>query len=642
MMMKGKFAWGLVDRLHLVRTIQRLLMLTMCVLFSLPATATTPRWDFENAWDNNLPWYLGYDNESAGLAWGESYVLMALVTMFEATDDPIYLDRLDIHLEATHAARDDQRGVSDYRGISGACWRDWYYQDEPYCYVGHSGMIAYGFAAYGAAVRESRLADHHAPDGETYGEKADRYIGYAEEVVAYHDDQWRNAGYYVFRPDADFLGYPGVDNPYNLSHSMGRVLVALWRATGDASHLDKIEKLAAAFRAGLTTSSSGAYLWNYWGGAYDGLGEDISHASHTIWFAADCARIGVEFDDDDMFAFGETFVSHLYISDTVFAAYVGGSGVDAYPQFAGLFTELAPWRPTVWTASMDLYKQLAPAETLTSAWMLYAQAMLAKYAPPHCEHFFSDWTWDVQGNWRSATDYGANILTIPPDWSAGCAIPIEVALDQYVEVAQWDGALMHDVARWNATGASTKRFVAYEPAWPLEYWKGGVLFEFQDFSYNGYGIHVREPTPLMAPEITSTPLTDCTPGEVWSYTPEATGDDPFWWSLTEGPIDVRTDAATGEISWTPNDCTASFTLQVQNDVGLDVQTWKLSNTKTTKTEETGPTQDTGHFTDSGTTDPENEDDTHGETSQNTCGCATPVPPFSLLFFVPLVALRRRR
>ena len=68
-------------------------------------------------------------------------------------------------------------------------------------------------------------------EGETYGEKADRYIGYAQEVVASHDDQWRDDGYYVFRPDADFIGYAGVDIPYNQSNAMGRVLVALWRAT---------------------------------------------------------------------------------------------------------------------------------------------------------------------------------------------------------------------------------------------------------------------------------------------------------------------------------------------------------------------------------------------------------------------------
>ena len=38
--------------------------------------------------------------------------------------------------------------------------------------------------------------------------------------------------------------------------------------------------------------------------------------------------------------------------------------------------------------------------------MLYAQAMLAKYAPPHCEYFFYDWDWDDQGEWRIAPASG--------------------------------------------------------------------------------------------------------------------------------------------------------------------------------------------------------------------------------------------
>ena len=637
------------------------------LLFASVASATTPRWGFEAAYDNNLPWYMGVDNESASLAWGESYVLMALVSMFEATQDPTYLDRLGTHLDAAHANRDDQRGVVDYRGVSGACWRDWYYQDEPYCYVVHSGMIAYAFAAYGAAVRESRLVDHHAPDGETYGDKADRYIGYAEEVVANHDDQWNDAGHYIFRTDADMLDYAGVDVPYNQSNAMGRVLVALWRATGDATYLDKVEKLAAAFRAGLSTTADGAYVWNYWGGTYTDPGEDISHAAINVSFAADCANIGVEFDANDMFAFGETFVSHLYLSDTVIGEYVGGvGGPTSLPQFAGLWLEVAPWRPTIWTASADLYRQLAPADTITSAWMLYSQAMLAKHALPHCEHFFYSADWDDQGDWRSATAYGANILTVPPDWAAGCAIPVEIDLDQVVEAAQWDGTHMHDVARWSATDAPAKRLVAYEPSWPLEYWDGGVLFEFQDASFTGEGVYVREPETLAAPVILSTPPEACTPGELWTYTPQATGDDPFWWSITEGPIDLRTDPATGELSWVAEDCTASFTLQVENDVGADSQTWQLDAPAPDDTgapeepEDTGAPEepDDGPGSDVDDTDDTEEDDAGGApaeesgpeaedaaTDTDKGGCSTLASSASLLAVLPMllaVSARRRR
>jgi hypothetical protein len=76
-------------------------------------------------------WYQGRDNEDATLAWGESSVLMALVSMFEATRDPISLDRLSEHLDAVHVTRDDQRGVTDFRGLSGACWRDLSHHLEP-------------------------------------------------------------------------------------------------------------------------------------------------------------------------------------------------------------------------------------------------------------------------------------------------------------------------------------------------------------------------------------------------------------------------------------------------------------------------------------------------------------------------------
>ena len=40
-------------------------MLSAIVLIAA-ASATTPRWDFEDAYDNNIPWYNGYDNVVCG------------------------------------------------------------------------------------------------------------------------------------------------------------------------------------------------------------------------------------------------------------------------------------------------------------------------------------------------------------------------------------------------------------------------------------------------------------------------------------------------------------------------------------------------------------------------------------------------
>jgi len=56
------------------------------------------------------------------LAWGESYVMTALVTMYHATGDTAYLDRLVDHADAVLAQRDSATGAKDYRGRSVPGW----------------------------------------------------------------------------------------------------------------------------------------------------------------------------------------------------------------------------------------------------------------------------------------------------------------------------------------------------------------------------------------------------------------------------------------------------------------------------------------------------------------------------------------
>ncbi len=281
------------------------------------ADATTPRWNYESAYDNegDGAWLRGENNEGADLAWGESYVMMSLAAMYRATADPIYLDRLSWHIDGVLAQRDDARGVTDYRGDSAACWRCTVYYTEPYCSAVHSGMIGFPIADFAALVREAGLEAHHSADGETFGAKATRYVAAVKEVVDVHEEQWNDEGFYVFREDAEVTGDAGVDVPYNLNSAMGRMILALYRATHDSRWRDRAVAIGDYFADGLSLGSDGQYLWNYWGGAYAFPGEDLSHAFINVSFAVELAQQGLVFDETDLRAFSETLVSGAYIDD---------------------------------------------------------------------------------------------------------------------------------------------------------------------------------------------------------------------------------------------------------------------------------------------------------------------------------------
>ncbi|MGP3961338.1 hypothetical protein ACTWPT_35605 [Nonomuraea sp. 3N208] len=63
------------------------------------------------------------NNEHGALAWGQSYVLMGFMRMWEAYKDTHYLDRLVENVEQVLANRDSARGVTDHRGKSLPAWR---------------------------------------------------------------------------------------------------------------------------------------------------------------------------------------------------------------------------------------------------------------------------------------------------------------------------------------------------------------------------------------------------------------------------------------------------------------------------------------------------------------------------------------
>ena len=554
------------------------------LLLTDPCLAVSARYGFLQAYENGNggDWLIDEDNEEAYLGWDQSYVMMSLATMVEATGDRALLSELARHIDGALANRDDARGVSDYRGVSTACWRNTSYQDGAYCYVVHSGMIGFPIAEAARIVALHGLEDEPDSDGRTFGEKATEWTTAAAEIVAAHDDQWRDDGYYIFREDASFLTYAGVDVPLNQSNAMGRLLLTMHALTGEVAYHDKAAALAARLKEQMSTGSDGALLWNYWGGTYSANGEDISHAAISADFVVRCAEHGVVFDDRDLAGLAATFTERIYVDDHTFSDYIGGSstGTNTHLPQIGRWLRLSPTSATVYAAVHDLYADRYPAESIGSGSMLLSQALLGAYEPVRCAPFFYyvDWIDEDEGDdqsWRQALTGTANLLTIPPELDTSCLIPLEVEVLRAVQLRQWDGSAYHDTVRWQPGGGEQRRMLPYEPQWPYPYYKDGVLFQFYGEVGALEGIRVRESLGFTTPQITSSPPTQVDASDTLTYTPEAEAEGLQWWSIS-GPTEIQIDRQTGALSWQPPaPGSYEFALRLETDHGSDIQSFTL-------------------------------------------------------------------
>lgn len=77
---------------------------------------------FDAMVDRLSPGHLQADNETGGLAWGNSYLMEAYVAMYGATGDTAYLDRLVTTADAALSKRDSETGARDYQGLSHPGW----------------------------------------------------------------------------------------------------------------------------------------------------------------------------------------------------------------------------------------------------------------------------------------------------------------------------------------------------------------------------------------------------------------------------------------------------------------------------------------------------------------------------------------
>ena len=308
------------------------------------------------------------DEYGGTLAWGESYLLVSLIEMAEATGDPKYLDSFARRFDAALALRDSalgRRDVFSHRSLP--VWGSVHYSKGQYHdWLVHTGMVTYPAAEFVRTVRGK-------PALARYRTKADAYLRACEEAVAAHDPEWFNGpaageGYY-------WDLYLRAHLPLNQQNALGRTLVTLWLVTGKPAYRDKAQRLARFFKNRLRAQPDGAYDWAYWPGLFDtGKGsEDISHAAINADFAALCARHGIVFSEEDMKRFARTFTEHIHLGDGKFALSVGGgASADAsYASQAPRWLTLTPWDPKVWQiVSAFEESQGGPKDLLTISSLL--------------------------------------------------------------------------------------------------------------------------------------------------------------------------------------------------------------------------------------------------------------------------------
>lgn len=308
-------------------------------------------------------------------AWGESYLLLSYVTMYEATGEKRHLDKLVSRFRALLSLRDDKKGKRDeLRNAVLPAWGSIGYSGgKRTCWTVHAGMLTF------PAARFCRLVKARPSLWKTYGRTATEFKAALQETVAAFDPYWREG------PEADEGHYVepalgGKHLPLNQQNALGRTMLDLSVVTKQRSYRDKTTKLARFLKRRLTLRKEGAFEWCYWPNLqppYVQGSEDISHAAINVDFAVRCYENGIVFSKEDVQAFVTTFLKLIYKGPGRFADTVAGSGEGTYAPQIGRWCNLAVVEPEVAKILADYFLNHQPP--LQGTTTMLALSYLTKY-----------------------------------------------------------------------------------------------------------------------------------------------------------------------------------------------------------------------------------------------------------------------
>lgn len=274
------------------------------------------------------------NNDQSALAWGLSYRMRSLNTMYRATGDPKYLRANLQAARSVVAMRDDKRGKTLWTGEVAKAWGCDLYATERgrAVFTVHTGVIAHPILDCLLLTRECK--DLRAELGDEFNQ----ILTAVEEAIAFHDPEWRDGpgkgeGHYISlnqEPSCDNKPQPG-----NRQSAMGCALWTAWKLTHNPAYRDRSKALARYMLRRFTPSPDGAYYWSYWlpdeavtapAPKESISGEDSSHGSLTLLFPMILAEDRVVFKKKTMKGFANTVLKGLgRREDGIFFGDVTGS-----------------------------------------------------------------------------------------------------------------------------------------------------------------------------------------------------------------------------------------------------------------------------------------------------------------------------
>lgn len=262
------------------------------------------------------------------LTWGETYLGMVNLAMYQATRNTQYLENLLSHAEVMYSNRGDRVSPPISDQVRNTQMPTFVSYNKIYAPNDqrHSWLIGSSYQSYPVTVAISEIK--REPQLEAiYGARADTLITDITQTMDSFDSEFSliSGGRGRYYDPYLHLLYPYTNGilPFNMQSGTGQAYIGLWKSTGDQRFYDRAVALAKNLKAEFTAVSD-RYTWRY--APYDSAGSasDVSHAGLDVAFAVDAYEAGIEFDDTDIQRLVNTF---RYIRrSTAFTDYVNGTG----------------------------------------------------------------------------------------------------------------------------------------------------------------------------------------------------------------------------------------------------------------------------------------------------------------------------